>query len=410
MSSVSLKLKKILIFLIGDDRQFSIEQRLFNSISLINGVANILGSFGILYLKNYVFLLMLQLGTGIFFLICYSISRFKNNHKKIYWPFILVIAFFIFFTALNNGGLFGGSHYYVFPALVISIILARSSRDAFLSFLLFAMIVASLFFISQIKPDWISTHADAHEQVVDLTSNILFVEFFIGVIVILLMKNLNLEREKSDRLLVNILPTSIAAELKRNDFVKPQNYRATVLFTDFVGFTQAAEKMTPQELVNILDFYFTKFDKISRQYRLEKIKTIGDSYLAVGGIPESNLTHAFDCVSAALEIRDFVINQNQQQDSPQKAKWSIRIGIHTGNLIAGVIGQQKFAYDVWGDTVNIASRLESSGIENEVNVSEETYLQIKDSFTCESRGKIAIKNGDKIEMYLVRGPANQISS
>jgi len=217
-----------------------------------------------------------------------------------------------------------------------------------------------------------------------------------------LTKNLNQERAKSDSLLLNILPASVAEELKMRDSVSPRHYEsASVLFTDFVGFTQIAEGMTPDELVAELDACFSRFDAIARKHKLEKIKTIGDSYMAVGGVPAANRTHAVDSALAALEIQRFMTELAAKKAALNQPCWQLRIGVHTGPLVAGVIGGEKFAYDVWGDTVNTASRLESSGVAGRINISAATYEQVKGLFVCEHRGKILAKNKGEIDMYFV---------
>jgi adenylate cyclase len=217
-----------------------------------------------------------------------------------------------------------------------------------------------------------------------------------------LARNLNQERRKSDLLLLNVLPESIATELKRNDRVEPLHYEsASVMFTDFVGFTRIAEAMNPQRLIAELDACFREFDRIARRHNLEKIKTIGDAYMAVGGVPASNNTHAMDCVLAAIEIRRFMEEMRREKESRGETYWQLRIGINTGPLVAGVIGCEKFAYDVWGDTVNTASRMESSGEAGRINISSSTFEKVRDFFECEYRGKISAKNKGEIAMYFV---------
>lgn len=392
-------LKKLFSFLVGDDREFSLEERLFNSITLLCGLSNILGSLALLQLQDFAFLLTLQIVTGIIFICCYYGSRFHKLSAVLYWPFILVIAIFIFLISLKTAGFQGSAHYYIFPALVIAIALSSSNHQTVLAFLLFLVTALGLALISFLRPDWISSYATPQEQLIDVSGNVLFVQLFIGAVVLILAKNLNLERRKSDQLLKNILPESIAFELKKFNRVEPREYKVTILFTDFVGFTKLSEQLSPQELITVLDMHFTRFDQICRKYNLEKIKTIGDAYMAVAGLPISNNTHPQDCVSAAIEIRDYMRTQN--------TGWKIRLGVNTGTVIAGVIGREKFSYDVWGDDVNVASRIESSGVENEVNISQQTYDKVKHLFICESRGLVAAKNKDAIAMYLVRAP-NQI--
>ncbi|MFO1479080.1 MAG: adenylate/guanylate cyclase domain-containing protein [Turneriella sp.] len=217
-------------------------------------------------------------------------------------------------------------------------------------------------------------------------------------------KLLAAEHAASEKLLLNILPIEIAGELKVKGSSEPRYYPSTtVCFTDFEGFTQIAESMSPAELVGELDRCFSYFDSLMERHKLEKLKTIGDSYMFAGGIPIENRTHAVDSVMAALEIQAFMNQMKEIKSSQGLPYWQLRLGIHSGNLVAGVIGEKKFAYDVWGDTVNTASRCESSGIASEINISRETYELVKDFFECEYRGKTPAKNKGEIDMYLVRG-------
>jgi class 3 adenylate cyclase/Tfp pilus assembly protein PilF len=212
------------------------------------------------------------------------------------------------------------------------------------------------------------------------------------------------EKERSDELLLNILPHETAEELKLNGKATPKYYKnVSVLFTDFQGFTGIAEKLSPQELVEELNECFSAFDQIITKYGLEKIKTIGDSYMCASGIPTPIENNAFLMVKAALEIRDYMLTHHAKRLSEGHETWDLRIGVHTGPVIAGVVGKNKFAYDIWGDTVNTASRMETSGVSGEVNISGATYEQVKDHFICKHRGKIMAKNKGEVDMYLVEG-------
>ncbi len=211
-----------------------------------------------------------------------------------------------------------------------------------------------------------------------------------------------IERQKSDELLLNILPKSIAQELKNYGFATPKRFnKATVLFTDFKGFTQIVSKMEPEQVLDNLNYCFTAFDKIIRKYNLEKIKTIGDAYMCVGGLPTEDENNPIRAVEAALEILAFMKDWKAKKIKSGKEVWDIRLGIHTGTVIAGVVGQYKFAYDIWGDTVNVASRMESSGEAGKVNISGTTYELVKHQFMCTYRGAIQAKNKGEVEMYFV---------
>ena len=219
------------------------------------------------------------------------------------------------------------------------------------------------------------------------------------------------ERERSDNLLLNILPDKIASELKDKGKSDPEYFdSASVLFTDFKGFTAIAEKLTPIELVSELDSCFSIFDSIIETHGLEKLKTIGDSYMVAGGLPVRNSTHAIDCIFAALEIHRYMNRVKKEKLSKGLEYWELRLGIHSGPLVAGVIGHKKFAYDVWGDTVNTASRCESSGEAGRINISKNTYELVKDYFDCEYRGRISAKNKGDMEMYFVNGFSSRFAS
>ncbi len=210
------------------------------------------------------------------------------------------------------------------------------------------------------------------------------------------------ERRKTDELLDNILPHHVALQLKTIGYAKPRSYKmATVMFTDFKGFTRSCESLKPEEIVTFLDTFFTKFDDIIIEHYIEKIKTIGDAYMCVGGIPLRNRSNPFDVVLAGLKIQHFISNLDKFDPEGKLPRWKLRVGIHTGPLVAGVVGKIKFAYDVWGDTVNIAKRMESACEVGRVNISGATYEKIKDFFVCEYRGKVEVKNRGKIDMYFV---------
>lgn len=212
------------------------------------------------------------------------------------------------------------------------------------------------------------------------------------------------QKGRIEDLLLNILPKEISEELKDKGKATARRHdQVTVLFTDMKGFTQAAERMTPEELVNELDQCFIQFDEIVGRYRIEKIKTIGDSYMCAAGVPARDPHHATACVLAALEVRDLMERWRADREAKGGTPWALRIGLHSGPVVAGVVGKRKFAYDIWGDTVNTASRLESSGAPGEVNISAATYSLVKDRFICESRGEVAAKNKGSIAMYFVRG-------
>lgn len=217
------------------------------------------------------------------------------------------------------------------------------------------------------------------------------------------------EKNRSDSLLLNILPKETAQELKETGQVEAKKFESiTVLFTDFKDFTRSSVDLTPESLVRSLDYYFSRFDEVMEKYGLEKIKTMGDSYMCTGGLHLNTEDHAIKMVHAAFEIvkiTEEVKMKNQANIMP----YEIRIGINTGPVVAGVVGTQKFAYDIWGDTVNVAARMESNSETGRINVSENTYELIKDEFECEFRGKIKVKNKGMMKMYYVNKPKLQMA-
>lgn len=209
------------------------------------------------------------------------------------------------------------------------------------------------------------------------------------------------EKNRSDSLLLNILPAETANELKQNGKVLAKKFESvTVLFTDFEGFTNYAEKLPPEKLVESVDYYFSKFDEIMEKYQLEKIKTVGDCYMCAAGLPFPTVDHACKMVHAAFEIAEFVAD-SKKNNPLNDTRFEIRIGINSGPVVAGVVGTKKFAYDIWGDTVNIASRMESNSQPGKINISENTYQLIKDAFDCNYRGEIKVKNRGIMKMYFV---------
>lgn len=207
------------------------------------------------------------------------------------------------------------------------------------------------------------------------------------------------EKQRSDDLLLNILPAEVAEELKDKGSAAAKLFTdVSVLFTDFVGFTKAGEQFSPQELVNELDTCFKAFDRIISRHGVEKIKTIGDSYMAVSGLPAPNENHVEQVVNSAIEILSFMKERKKKLGDKT---FEVRIGIHSGNVVAGIVGLKKFAYDIWGDTVNTASRIEQHGEPNKINISQSTHDQLRGKFKYKYRGEIEAKNKGKLKMYFI---------
>jgi class 3 adenylate cyclase len=236
--------------------------------------------------------------------------------------------------------------------------------------------------------------------------------FIVGTILFLMLalaifiglKKTSKEKKKSEELLLNILPAEVADELKNTGEAKAKSFTmVTVMFTDFKGFTYVSEKVSAELLVAEIHFCFSAFDKIIQKYKIEKIKTIGDAYLCASGLPVSSYSHATDMVRAAIEIKEFIQKRKIEKEAKGEVPFEIRIGLHTGPVVAGIVGIKKYAYDIWGDTVNIAARMEQNSEAGKINISGSTYELVKDNFNCMHRGKIDAKNKGMIDMYFVEG-------
>ena len=325
--------------------------------------AVVLGSTEVLI---HQFLAVYYLGWGYgfqFYLLVIVAFTFLMNFKK-----VMYIPVILFFVCLIS---FLGFYYQVQYWNLPHVDLGSTVREAFLM-----VNVSSAFAILAIMSYVYSDAAQKAEAMLEL------------------------ERMKSERLLLNILPVSIAQRLKEDEKVIADHFEsATVMFSDIVGFTALSEKVTPTELVNHLNRLFSAFDDLAEKHGLEKIKTIGDAYMVAGGFPEKRDSHANDVSAMALDMLDAVLTCNQDSEYPL----SIRIGIHTGPAVAGVIGIKKFVYDVWGDTVNTASRMESSGLPGRIQLSEEAASKLEGDFVIEERGMVEVKGKEPMRTYWLVG-------
>ena len=231
--------------------------------------------------------------------------------------------------------------------------------------------------------------------------------YSLGLVVLLIAifyRRIVKEKNRSDLLLLNILPSKTAKELKEKGKVEARKFEAvTVMFTDFEAFTRHSQDLTPEKLVKSVDHYFSAFDKIIEKHGLEKIKTIGDAYMCTGGLIAKGPLQPAKVINAAFEIVNFV-KKESDSDNHDITHFDIRIGINTGPVVGGVVGTKKFAYDIWGDTVNVAARMETNSRPGMINISENTYRYVKERFECEYRGEIDVKNKGMMKMYFVHKP------
>ena len=203
-------------------------------------------------------------------------------------------------------------------------------------------------------------------------------------------------------LLLNILPSEIANELKQTGASQTKSFNeVTVMFADFVDFTKISEKISPELLVKEIHTCFSAFDNILQKHKVEKIKTIGDAYLCAGGLPVTDPDHAVQVINVALEIRNYIQERRKIKEANNEIPFQLRIGIHTGPVVAGIVGIKKYAYDIWGDTVNIAARMEQNSMPGKINISSKTHELVKEKFSCTYRGKIEAKNKGEIDMYFL---------
>jgi adenylate cyclase len=390
-------LAKLLTNIIGSSRVFSLEQRIHNTISIVIGVL----SFPMLILLTFLDLRLLHilsiLFCGFVNLAFYYLSRFRRRTFALVPLLVLLITLSIIW--IYGYGLNGFVHLFLLGLAVPTAILLRGIQRT-LGLLLIVATVLSLTLYDINHSDQFLVFDTPSQKYVDFGVNFVMLFVILSLVTTTVLNSLDEERSKSDGLLLNILPAQIAFELKEYGSSKPKRYDSvTVVFSDFVGFSRTCQNLSAEEILQELDVCFSAFDNVTERYSLHRLKTIGDSYMLVGGMPAENANHPASCTHAALEMAEFVHARKAHFDSLAKPYWDIRVGVHTGPVVAGVIGKQKFAYDIWGETVNMASRMESHSLPGRVNISHATYEQVRDKFNCEFRGVQEIKKLDSVQMY-----------
>jgi adenylate cyclase len=387
---------------IGAEKGDSEEIRLQKSLLVICAIPFIIAGagWGIMYLYFGEGLpSMIPLSYAFFSSASIIYFGFTRKFKIFRFSQLLLILVLPFALMVSLGGFINGSAVLLWGLLSpLGALLFYKQSGAPRWLLAFIILVV----ISYVIQPWfkIQSHLTTGQIHLFFVTNLSAVGALIFLMVYYFVGKKNFFQARSESLLLNILPAVIAEELKEKGRVEAKQFKeVTVMFTDFKNFTQITEKLTPAELVAEMDELFKAFDHIISKYNLEKIKTIGDSYMCAGGLPVPNTTHAMDTVQAAMDILQYMHRHFQQKTMEGKETFEVRIGVHSGPVVAGIVGDKKFAYDIWGDTVNLASRMESSGVAGRINISGTTYALVKDRFHCVHRGKIQAKNKGEVDMY-----------
>lgn len=396
-----------------DDEVILRKKRIFVNASLLTAV------FALFYIYiAYFFGMQHSIGMNMLSFVIFFTCPWLIKGGLKYWVATNIFIFQVFFSTLWHAYFDGGLRSSVLPWISIAPVTAILFNNTKNAWIWVSVSVLSLVTFGIL-------HIQGYDFVPEMNSDLLFnfiTNSYIGLVLIIFLfavvlenaylrsikkldqKNREVEKEKarSDELLLNILPSEIADELKDKGFAEARQYDlVSVMFSDFVNFTSIGEKMTPHELVNELNFFFKNFDQVTTRFNLEKIKTIGDAYLATAGMDKHREAGAKEMVSAAIRMQSIVEQRRIEREREGKPAFLMRIGIHTGPVVAGIVGVKKFAYDIWGDTVNTAARMEQTGKPGKVNISEPTFQQIKSDFDCEYRGEVEAKNKGKLKMYFV---------
>lgn len=379
---------------------------LLRTVAFLGFNCHLVWLFFFLYLKIYPLFIF-----NIFSVIIFWIALYLNKKRKYflvaYLASIEVISHQVLGTYLL--GTQSGFQYFLFLSAMIPFLLPKGRRRV----KVFLMLLNAITFLLLVKmfSDDLPLY-EVNQLILNIFANlnILIVFFFLGVFALYLSKAihkgeklLSEEREKSDQLLYNILPISIANQLKEDNEIIAKGYESvSVMFADLVNFTDLSSKCSPEQLVKYLNKIFCSFDRLTDHYGLEKIKTIGDAYMVSGGLPFDDVQHLKKMALLSLEM----MTEMQKFRIKEGIDLRLRIGFHCGPVVAGVIGVKKFAYDLWGDTVNIASRMESHGLSDQIHVSAEVYQKLKESFVFEQREVMQIKGKGEMQTYILLNKKN----
>jgi class 3 adenylate cyclase len=388
----------ILSIICGDPHLFSFENQMLNFVMLFASLST---------LANAVENALLGIPvSGIMYVIAplYFIGYLLVRSKRVPIQPVTVLTTIIFvimasFAWFYNEGLTGSTPYFFIMPVIICIAILRGWQRPLFVFLL----LADLLFLSYLqitRPETVQPYPTEQAKYLDILYSFGLITIYALGYISISLANLDQRRKQADELLLNILPGSIAEKLKYNpNQTIAQDFNSvSVLFADVVNFTPMSASMSPTDLVNLLDEVFSYFDTLVEKYELEKIKTIGDCYMVAAGVPEVRIDHARVITLLGLEMRDYV-----SQHDFQGHRLSFRIGINSGSVVAGVIGRRKFIYDLWGDAVNTASRMESHGKANIIQITRSTYELIAAEFQCEPQGLIYVKGKGEMEVWHVIG-------
>jgi len=393
-------LSSLLIAMCGDPRRFSYENQMLNFVMIFAAVSTLAVAIENMLLgipvSGYIYI------GAVAFLAAYFLLRTKQAPAQ---PITVVttLAFLLMASVawFDNEGLGGSTPFFFIMPVIISIAILRGWLRPLFVFLILADLLA-LSFIQYSHPELVTPYPSVQVKYLDILYSFGLITIFVLGYTLVSLYNLDQRRKQADELLLNILPEPIAEKLKYSPTQTiAQNFsNVSILFADVVDFTPLSSSMNPTEVVSLLNEVFSYFDTLVEKYGLEKIKTIGDCYMVAAGVPLLRTDHAHVITRLALEMRDYIT-----QHDFQGRRLSFRIGINSGSVVAGVIGRHKFAYDLWGDAVNTASRMESHGKANIIQITRPTYELIKNEFQCEGQGLIYVKGKGEMEIWHVMGVA-----
>ena len=410
-------MNKIAGFFIPDNIPKDVESQ--RKAKLTVGVLLIVAYFNlnyivISYLINYPGGLLSQDPLLTVSIVSLFLYKYKFPPKIIYPVYFLFCSIAIAITVFYSGGY----NSILFPWLAstpIVAVLVWSKKHSIFSLFVVLVLEFIFFYLYQSDYDFPNQIDPSIQKVFYLTCNLGLVLILYWIAIVfenakdsalrtLQERNneLAIEKEKSETLLLNILPIKVATELKEKGSSEAKLFTdVTIIFIDFVGFTNVTERMSPKELVSEIDYCFKNFDLIISNFGLEKIKTVGDAYIAAAGLPEFSDAHALNTVKAAIAICEFMEEYKKQRLKTDAVYFEHRIGIHSGSVVAGIVGIKKFAYDIWGDAVNTAARMEQNSEPGRINISKATYDLVKTDFEFQHRGKVKAKNKGTLDMYFL---------